>query len=441
MKINSENCEAWFLDYYEGNLSKEGVEELFAFLALNPEMHELFDSYDEVSFAPEKEIRFDWKSELKKPVDAQEGINESNYEEYFVSYTEGLLNAGEKAEVEKFLDRFPAKRGELELLQQAVLTPDASIVFEGKETLHKSILITQENFDEVAIASLEGLLNAEEEKAFAASVAANVEQQKSYALYQQTKLGADATIVFEDKESLKRKDRGAFWWMLDTRFAAAAAIVLLMGIFYWSYSGNDAVVKNDSDLAFTGTGKTQPSVLPSNSGTDPVADKAEDKNDAPEIGVEKAPRKNQLANVTNVNPPLQKDEQPREFIPVAATNSSLNVAVNPQVDFSEAYYSYAHYTAAAPVASTGRSSISPQQAAMRWMKNKLDRTPSKNADEEIYMAAAPTGANGNVSGFDLTSSAISALGNATGSNLRLGHESEGTVLTVGKYELLLSRSN
>lgn len=439
MTIDEKNCEAWFLDYYEGNLSKERVEEMFAFLALNPEMHELFDSYDEVSFAPDKEVRFDWKSELKKPVDLQAGINESNYEEYFVSYTEGLLNADGKAEVERFLAQFPAKRGELELLQQAILLPDEGIVFEGKEALHKSILIPQENFDEMAIASIEGLLNKEEEKAFAASLSGNAEQQKSYALFQQTKLSADASIVFEDKESLKRKDRGVFWWMFEARFAAAAAVVLLMGIFYWNYSGNDEGLKNDNELALNDTGKTNTTIIPSNSGSNAIANTADHKDAAPKI--ENAPRKNQLANA--VAPTLKDDVQPREFIPVAETNISLGTSVvHPQVDFSDAYYYYANYKSSAPVASSGRTSISPQQAAMRWMKKKLDRTPSnENPSDDTYIAAAPTGSNGNVSGFDLTSSAVSALGNATGSNLRLGHETQGTVLTVGKYELLLSRNN
>ena len=121
MKISNGNCEAWFLDYYEGNLSKEGVEELFSFLVLNPDLRDLFDSYEDVSFSPDKHIKFDWKSELKKPMDVAIGINESNFEEYFVSHVEGVLNANEEAEVEKFLLQFPEKRAELELLQKAIL--------------------------------------------------------------------------------------------------------------------------------------------------------------------------------------------------------------------------------------------------------------------------------------------------------------------------------
>ncbi|HET6989975.1 MAG TPA: hypothetical protein VFJ43_01575, partial [Bacteroidia bacterium] len=213
MKINKDNCEAFFLDYYEGNLSKEGVEELFAFLTLNPEMRELFDSYDEVSFSPDKQIQFEGKAGLKKSVDSSDGINESNYEEYFVSEVEGLLNAEEKAQLEKFIVLNPAKRNELELLRETILKPDTSVVFEDKNSLMKSVFVTEANFDELAVSSMEGLLNPEEEKVFTASLAANPEQQKSFELYKQTKLSADTSIVFEDKESLKRKenDRGGLW--------------------------------------------------------------------------------------------------------------------------------------------------------------------------------------------------------------------------------------
>ncbi|CAN5800292.1 hypothetical protein BH11BAC7_BH11BAC7_05470 [soil metagenome] len=439
MKINSGNCEAWFLDYYEGNLSKEGVEELFAFLVLNPDLRDVFDSYEEISFSPDKQISFEGKRELKKAVAANVGINETNYEEYFVSYVEGLLNANEKAEVEKFLLQFPAKREELELLQQAILFPDETIVFEHKDSLRKSVLVGAENFEEMAIASVEGLLNSEEEKAVMISLAANPEQQKAYALYQQTKSTADASVIFEEKESLKRKDRGAFWWMMDTRFAAAAAIALLVGIFFWNYKGNDGIVK---DFAGIDTAKTKRVTNPINSVKDPVANNGI----APEVKVENnIQEKQQPRFVKNTPSPapandvVKGERRPATFIN-ADNNHTLAANVTPQVIFSDAYYSYTEFGSSTPAA-TQRSSITLGQAAMRWMKNKLDRTPAEANEDNTYMAAVATGKNGDVSGFDLTSSAVSALGNATGAKLRLGHEAKGTILTVGKYEVLLSRGN
>ncbi len=448
MKINNGNCEAWFLDFYEGNLSKEGVEELFAFLVLNPEMRDLFDSYEEVSFSPDKHIKFDWKSELKKPMDVVLGINESNYEEYFVSHVEGLLNANEEAEIEKFLLQFPEKRAELELLQQAVLIPDEHIVFEHKASLHKSVLVSAENFDEMAIASVEGLLNSEEEKELAASLSANAEQQKNYSLYQQTKLSADASVVFEDKESLKRKDRGAFWWIVDTRFAAAAAVALLIGIFFWNYSSEDSIdtiaSKNGVDSSNiaksnpNSTPKTNRVIAPVNPSQNPVAVVPENNSVQKEKAEVVIPKK-QFAS-TDVLPVAVKNAKEQMAL-IKTTNEKLSLStnVNPRVDFSDTYYSTAIYSKTASAETSPTASISPRQAAMRWMKKKLDRAPVNDEEDATYIAANTINKNENVSGFDLTSSAVAALGSATGSNLRLGHEPEGTVLTIGKYELLLSR--
>ncbi len=450
MKINNGNCEAWFLDYYEGNLSKEGVEELFSFLVLNPELRDLFDSYEDVSFSPDKHIKFDWKSELKKPMDVAIGINESNFEEYFVSHVEGVLNANEEAEVEKFLLQFPEKRAELELLQKAILIPEEHIVFEHKASLHKSVLVSEENFDEMAIASVEGLLNSEEEKELAASLFVNAEQQRNYSLYRQTKLSADASIVFEDKESLKRKDRGAFWWIVDTRFAAAAAVALLIGIFFWNYQGNDAIntIASNDPVDSSNIAKSNSKSIPK---SNPVIDPVNPPKDAVVIApendfiqkekVEVVIPKKQLATIDVVPAAVKNTKEPMALINTTDKKLSLRTSVNLRVDFSDTYYSTAIYNKTASAEASPTASISPRQAAMRWMKKKLDRTPAEGDEEQIYIAGTSAGTNGDVSGFDLTSSAVSALGNATGANLRLGHESEGTVLTVGKYEVLLSRNN
>lgn len=437
MRINHNNCEAFFLDYYEGNLSKEGVEELFAFLTLNPEMREVFDSYEEVSFAPEKHIHFDGKADLKKSVELNEGINENNYEEYFVSEVEGLLSAEEKIQLINFIALHPEKAEELEMLKQAILIPDTQIVFEGKDALKKSVLVSAENFEEMAIASLEGLLNSEEEKVLTASIAVNAEQQKTVALYQQTKLTADTSIVFEDKESLKHRVGGAFYWMRDVRFAAAAVFALLLGIFFWNYSGTGI----DNTIAKVDTTKVK-SKSPAVS-TPKSNDQIANVNDQqPE---QKSPlipqQKKQIAN-NPVIVPVKIVEDRAPFIALASRNKNgiSTSAPDLEVNFSDTYFNSISFPDSRPVASS--KSITPQQAAMRWMKKKLDRTPAvaEPDEEETQLAYAPNN-NGDVSGFELTSSAVDALAHATGANLHLGKETEGTVLTVGKYSLMLNRNN
>lgn len=444
MKINKNNCEAFFLDYYEGNLSKEGVDELFSFLILNPEMREVFDSYEEVSFSPDKQIHFDGKADLKKTVQMPGGINELNYEEYFVSEVEGLLNAEEQIALENFIALHPSKQSELDLLRKVILVPDETVVFEHKSSLMKSVLVAEANFEEMAISSMEGLLNVEEEKAFANSLVENVDQQKAYALYQQTKLSPDLSVVFEDKDSLKREenDRGVFWWMLDIRFATAAVVALLLGIFFWNYSGNDTENGRGS-IAKVDSSKNKNGVNPTPKSKDQLANNGLN-NSIPKV-IEPHNNLNhpkQIANQIAIPSHLAKDNS--SFVSLVRNNKTLKLAnaSDPQVEFSDAYYNYANFQSPTPLAN---NDISLQQAAMRWMKKKLERKSNNSLDDmqdenAAYSTFAANNKKNDVTGFDLTSSAVDRLSDATGANFHLGKEPEGTFLTVGKYHLWLNRN-
>ncbi len=507
MKINRNNAEAWFLDYYEGRLSKEGVEELFAFLVLNPDLREVFDSYDAVAFSPDSKVTFGLKDVLKKQAPAADGISEANYEEFLVGAVEGTLNANEQRLLDAFLAQHPDKRKELELLRRAILEPEEEIVFEGKDALKKSALVTEENFaeyavaaidgelsgemlaqfnaflaahpelekeyalftqtklqpetdvvfeakaslkktplvvteenfEETAIASVEGLLNADAEKSLAAFVAAHPARQKAYALFAKTKLEADATIVFDDKESLKRKDRGAFWWLLDIRFSAAAAIALLIGI-YW-FSTNDTVVDTNGGGTIAGvdTAKTKNNnsntiapIAPGNQLAD-VNDAAVKENSSSDAGSTAVKKE----NGTTVTPAVKEVREP--FTAIAANTNLPALAAN----YDGAVSMPGTYSPAITNDVTGHAtaSLTPGQYAMRWAKKQLDRRPG---EDENYTAAqdalAYQGENHEVTAFDLTSSAVNRVGHATGANLHLGKEVEGTVLTVGKYRVFLSRN-
>lgn len=503
--INRNNAEAWFLDYYEGRLSKEGVEELFAFLVLNPDLREVFDSYDAVAFSPDSKVTFDLKDVLKKQAPPADGISGSNYEEFMVGAVEGTLNANEQQLLDTFLAQHPDKRKELELLRRAILEPEENIVFEGKDALKKSALVTEENFaeyavaaidgelsgealaqfnaflaahpelekeyalfaqtklqpetdvmfeakaslkktplvvteenfEETAIASVEGLLNADAEKSLAAFVAAHPARQKEYALFEQAKLEADTAIVFDDKESLKRKDRGAFWWLLDIRFSAAAAIALLIGI-YW-FSANDAVVDTNGggtiagvDTAKTKNNNTIAPVAPGSQLADVNTDAVKE-NSAPAAGSTTVKKE----NGATVTPAVKEAREP--FTAIAANTNLPAIDAN----YDGAVSMPVAYVPAITDNVTGHAtaSLTPGQYAMRWAKKQLDRRPG---EDENYTAAqdalAYQGENHEVTAFDLTSSAVNRVGHATGANLHLGKEVEGTVLTVGKYRVFLSRN-
>ena len=65
-KINKHNYEAFFLDYYEKNLSTEEVAELMLFLENHPNLKEEFEDYEEIILEPDTTVIFENKNSLKK---------------------------------------------------------------------------------------------------------------------------------------------------------------------------------------------------------------------------------------------------------------------------------------------------------------------------------------------------------------------------------------
>jgi len=60
-------------------------------------------------------------------------VNMQNYEEYFVRFVDNDLSAEEAGEVQLFLQQHPGLKAELDAFRSAVLIPDASIQFSGKD--------------------------------------------------------------------------------------------------------------------------------------------------------------------------------------------------------------------------------------------------------------------------------------------------------------------
>ena len=64
-------------------------------------------------------------------------INRQTYEEFFLLYNDGELDHEEKMAVEEFIRENPDLEQELILLQNTVLIPDETLVFENKEVLYR----------------------------------------------------------------------------------------------------------------------------------------------------------------------------------------------------------------------------------------------------------------------------------------------------------------
>jgi len=242
MKINRDNYEAYFLDYHEGQLSLEMVEEVLLFVDQNPDLKNIFDAFEAVSLVDDQNIVFENKLSLKKDqVFATSQVNELNYEEYLIGETEGLLNAEQLASIQEFISINPQFEKDRRLYALAHLPVEDEIVFEGKKSLkHKAIsveAINEDTFETYMARELEGDLNQNEQHQLAEFMQYNPHLEKDRKLFKQTILSAETNVVFENKNSLKQSVtpvRRIVYYALSV----AASLALIVS-FYFILDRND----------------------------------------------------------------------------------------------------------------------------------------------------------------------------------------------------------
>ena len=241
MKINRDNYEVWFLDYCEGRLSPQQVEELKAFLDLHYDLKEELDSFENISLPPAKKIVFDLKESLKKSViNAVGSINKKNYEEFFIADVEGELTKEKKTELNIFIEKNLQLNKEFELFQKTKITPDASITFPAKEVLKKNIIISvgslnENNYAEYFIAAMENDLTLAQQADLKEFLNKNPQLHKEYNFFGQTRLAVDTAIIFNRKQQLKQPvftkkifDLKSIYYSVSI----AASVIIIMAIYF-----------------------------------------------------------------------------------------------------------------------------------------------------------------------------------------------------------------
>jgi len=153
MSINLNNYEIYFIDYFDGNLTVEEVDELMRFIEKNPELKQEFDDFENVGLEVEKVV-FDAKSSLKKTeIVPCRFVNEENYENSFIAYFEGDLNEEQKAEVEEFVILNASLEKEFEIFGKLNL-PQEEVLYEDKASLKKRVAIVPWQYSAAIAASI-----------------------------------------------------------------------------------------------------------------------------------------------------------------------------------------------------------------------------------------------------------------------------------------------
>ncbi|MEE4285576.1 MAG: hypothetical protein V2I31_05490 [Mariniphaga sp.] len=131
MKITRDNYEVYFLDYLEGNLDENLVDDFIDFLRQNSDLKAELEMLAPVKVELEN-IIFRGKNKLyKEKFDLEPEFNRAA-----VARLEGDLQKNEIAEFEKYLSIRPEKQKEAALFEKTRLKADESIIFKKKNKLY-----------------------------------------------------------------------------------------------------------------------------------------------------------------------------------------------------------------------------------------------------------------------------------------------------------------
>lgn len=163
-------------------------------------------------------------------------INRHNYEEFFLLYVDNELTAGQQKIVDAFVASNPDLRQEFELIQQSTFTTDAKLDEGFIQSLLKPVADESSISEEQLLLYVDDELNAAQKEAVEKELLSNVSLQKELQWLRRSKATADTSIVFPDKSLLYKQAAPARVFYMSTvakRWAAAAAVILLLGSAMW----------------------------------------------------------------------------------------------------------------------------------------------------------------------------------------------------------------
>lgn len=171
-----------------------------------------------------------------------ERISIHNYEAYLLDSIEGRLTIEQQMDLDTFMALHPDLSIDLEGLAEVTFDPQQA-VFSNKDALKKteSDLVSSE----LLIAYIEQQLSSEDKRRVEESCAANPVLAKELELYKHTIAKADTSIVFEEKDSLKRRSKVILFNFRAASFAAAASVALLIMLYIlWPSKTADVLINS-----------------------------------------------------------------------------------------------------------------------------------------------------------------------------------------------------
>ena len=219
MRINRDNYESFLVDYTDGALSAKEMREVDDFLCQNPDIKREFELFN--SDAIELEDVFIDKTNLKSIPFEKTGAKSDTFQQLCVNYIDNLQSDSEKQFFNELVINDTEKVEELNLYLKTKL-PIESALFNEKLLIKKGTYqhnITDDNFEEYCVASVDGWLDFEGLTKLNKFIADNPSKKVELDLFYKTKISPDLSIIYPDKLKIKR------FKLLTTRVKKYLAVV------------------------------------------------------------------------------------------------------------------------------------------------------------------------------------------------------------------------
>ena len=188
-------------------------------------------------------------------------IDRHNYEEFFILYLDNELDNKDRHEVEAFVAHHPDLKEELEQLLQTKVSPDDSIVFDGKQGLVRTEelqTIQPDNYEEWLLLYIDNELTPAHRRTVEAFIAASPAAKSQLETFRNTVSQPEEKIVFAHKESLYRQEEQPRVIVITWRRIAIAASLLLL----FSVAGYFLLRDKQPEAGFANSDKPSKKITP-----------------------------------------------------------------------------------------------------------------------------------------------------------------------------------
>lgn len=132
MKINRSNYEVYFLDYLDGNLPDDEVDDFLDFLKNNPDLHRELKEVSAVKLPADKQTFPDKKLLLRNSL-----LGASGFDYQSVAYMEGDLSTEDRDSFVEEITADAEKERQFDLLLRTKLLPNKNLTFPNKKSLYR----------------------------------------------------------------------------------------------------------------------------------------------------------------------------------------------------------------------------------------------------------------------------------------------------------------